>query len=65
LDTRFFYRILKMSSLRKQLSPEILVQVIREVYSSDHPSVPELLSLLDKVTLTFTLTDERNRLRLR
>jgi 26S proteasome regulatory subunit N3 len=49
LDPRFTHRVLKMSNLRKRLSAEVLVQVVREVYPHDHPSVPELLSLLDKV----------------
>ena len=50
-DPRFTYRVLKMSNLRKRLSTEVLVQVIREVYPPDHPSVSSLLSLLDKVVL--------------
>jgi len=49
LDPRFTYRVLKMSNLRKRLSAEVLVQAIREVYPADHPSVSQLLSLLDKV----------------
>src|SRR5271154_4132298 len=32
LDPRFTYRVLKMSNLRKRLSAEVLVQVVREVY---------------------------------
>jgi hypothetical protein len=48
-DLRFTYRVLKMSNLRKQLSAEVLLQVVREVYPHNHPSVPGLLSLLDKV----------------
>jgi 26S proteasome regulatory subunit N3 len=49
LDPRFTYRVLKMSNLRKRLSAEVLVQAVQEVYPQDHPSVPELLNLLDKV----------------
>jgi 26S proteasome regulatory subunit N3 len=48
LDPRFTYRVLKMSNLRKRLSAEVLVQVIREVYPTDHPSVPQLLALLER-----------------
>jgi 26S proteasome regulatory subunit N3 len=48
-DPRFAYRVLKISNLRKRLSPELLVQVVRQVYPPDHPSVPVILSILDKV----------------
>ena len=51
-DPRFAYRVLKISNLRKRLSAELLVQVVREVYPPDHPSVPILLSLLDKVRIS-------------
>ena len=57
-DPRFTYRVLKMSNLRKRLSAEVLVQVIQAVYPPDYPSVPRLLSLLDKVVpSTVHLTD--------
>ena len=59
-DPRFTYRVLKMSNLRKKLSAEILVQVIREVYPPDHPSVSQLLSLLDKVEITRSDVNCRN-----
>lgn len=48
-DPRFTYRVLKMSNLRKRLSAQVLVQAVRQFYPLDHPSVPALLSLLDKV----------------
>jgi len=50
-DPRFAYRVLKISNLRKRLSPELLVQVVREIYPPDHPSVAVLVSLLDKVRI--------------
>lgn len=50
-DPRFAYRVLKISNLRKQLSPELLVQVVREVYPPEHPSVPVLLSSLNRVSI--------------
>jgi len=62
-DPRFAYRVLKMSNLRKKLSAEVLVQVIREVYPPDHPSVTSLLSLLDKVVFSVYLVDNRNHRR--
>jgi hypothetical protein len=48
-DPRFTYRVLKMSNLRKRLSAEVILQVVREVYPLEHPSVSTLLQHLDKV----------------
>jgi len=48
-DSRFTYRVLKLSNLRKQLTTEILIQVVQEVYPPDHASVGVLLPLLTKV----------------
>src|SRR5277367_6466136 len=62
-DPRFTYRVLKMSNLRKKLSAEVLVQVVREVYPQDHPSVSNLLSLLDKVILLMFQADDRTHRR--
>src|SRR5271170_4174701 len=50
-DPRFTYRVLKTSNLRKRLSPQVLVQAVRQFYPPDHPSVPTLQSLLDKVNI--------------
>lgn len=62
-DPRFTYRVLKMSNLRKRLSADVILQVVREVYPSDHPSVSTLLQHLDKVPFsTFDVFDPRNRL---
>jgi hypothetical protein len=55
LDTRIFYRVLKLSNLRKLLSPDVLIQVIRQVYPLNHPSVAQLIALLDKVYPIFNL----------
>jgi len=62
-DPRFTYRVLKMSNLRKCISAEAILQVVREVYPPEHPSVSTLLQYLDKVsTQCIPITDTRNHL---
>ena len=58
-DSRFTYRVLKLSNLRKQLTTEILVQVVQEVYPPDHPSVGILLPLLTKVLFYNNCVDKQ------
>ena len=53
-DARFTLRVLRsISSLRKQLSPDIITQVITELYPSSSPVAKTLLAAIEKEDASF------------